>query len=128
SSFSPKDAQTPLSPSTPSSSPPAQAALAPWQPPCQGATTPAAGAAALAGRRWQTLTGALHPAPLRAPAASGCRPPLCRRIAGSRPLRPGRGWLPPLRATAPTGSRPLPAGLGRGLAVGGRPCMGAGRG
>ncbi|RZS15969.1 hypothetical protein BHM03_00047896 [Ensete ventricosum] len=45
-------------------------------------------------------------------------------------------WLPPLAGAAglPFGlalaaaSRPLVGGLGRGLAMGGRPCMGAGRG
>ncbi|RWW02800.1 hypothetical protein GW17_00034084, partial [Ensete ventricosum] len=39
-------------------------------------------------------------------------------------------WPQPvvLVGVAPTGGRPLRAGLGRGLAVGGRPCMGAGCG
>ncbi|RWV95495.1 hypothetical protein GW17_00041880, partial [Ensete ventricosum] len=35
---------------------------------------------------------------------------------------------PPLRAASSAGGRPLQVGLGRGLAVGGRPYMGAGRG
>ncbi|RWW13298.1 hypothetical protein GW17_00022996 [Ensete ventricosum] len=53
-----------------------------------------------------------------------------------------RGWLPPLRPTITPASsadlpyglvlvavgRPLVGGLGCGLAVGGRPCMRAGRG
>ncbi|RRT31882.1 hypothetical protein B296_00057071 [Ensete ventricosum] len=46
-----------------------------------------------------------------------CSLPLC-----------GRRATPPLQATAPVGDHPLWVGLGHGLAVGGRPCMGAGRG
>ncbi|RRT57973.1 hypothetical protein B296_00036450 [Ensete ventricosum] len=49
------------------------------------------------------------------------RSPPCKRAAGSRPLRAGHSSPCP---QAP----PLWAGLGRGLAIGGRPYMGAGRG
>ncbi|RRT31273.1 hypothetical protein B296_00051037 [Ensete ventricosum] len=38
------------------------------------------------------------------------------------------GYRPYGLVAAPVGGRPFRAGLGRGLAVGGRPCMGVGRG
>ncbi|RZS15020.1 hypothetical protein BHM03_00046799 [Ensete ventricosum] len=128
----------------------AVAALARWQPPCQGAATPVAGAVTL-------LAAGLAAgnSPLRAPYS---RPPLwalhCKRLC-LRVVAAPAGWpqptvpaggtsarkhcpcglLPPLAGTVglPFGlalakaNRPLAGGLGRGLAVGGRPCMGAGR-
>ncbi|RRT47049.1 hypothetical protein B296_00026910 [Ensete ventricosum] len=71
----------------------------------------------------------------RSGCARGRLPPL--RVDRSRPCP----QAPPLRAVAPVSGaglpcglalaivgRPLAGGLGRGLAVGGRPCMGASRG
>ncbi|RWW51674.1 hypothetical protein BHE74_00041951 [Ensete ventricosum] len=65
----------------------AAAALARWQPPCQGATTPAAGVVAPAGG-----------SPLRAP---------CKRLCSRAVAAPcGRRW-PPFRA-GPSRSQPPP--------------------
>ncbi|RRT35906.1 hypothetical protein B296_00013775 [Ensete ventricosum] len=103
SSFSPKDALTPLSPSAPS--PPLL--LRRWRLPlpCQKSGTPVAGAVAPAGDR-----------------AGRGRPtvgPLCRRRAISDQL-----FFP--QAPPLTGAAGLPFGLA--LAVGGQSYMGAGRG
>ncbi|RWV76780.1 hypothetical protein GW17_00062502 [Ensete ventricosum] len=71
--------------------------------------------------------------------AGGWRPPPCRRAVSDRHLWAPPCSLPPCERDAagdyhPYGlvaarrahkRRPLRAGLGRGLAVGGRPCMGA---
>ncbi|RZR84476.1 hypothetical protein BHM03_00011324, partial [Ensete ventricosum] len=135
----------------------ATVAIAYWQLPCQGAATPVTGAAALAGDRVghgrQPIAGALQPAPLCGRhATSSCArwrlSPLraghsrsCLRVAllltGAAPAGCyPRGWLPPragavglpCRLALTTAGRPLVGGLGRDLAMGGRPYMGVGRG
>ncbi|RWV81628.1 hypothetical protein GW17_00056931 [Ensete ventricosum] len=87
------------------------AALARRQPPYQGAATPAVGVAAPAsgrvGRERQPLAGAQQPAPLAAPANDAGLPCGLALVAAGYPLA---------------------GGLGRDLTVGGRPCMGTGRG
>ncbi|RWV81876.1 hypothetical protein GW17_00056667 [Ensete ventricosum] len=121
----------------------AAAALARWQPPCQGAATHAV-----------ALTSGN---PLRAPCS---RPPLrashCKRLCPQAAVAPA-GWLQPTvhaGVCCPHGRHfcpqalplwaavaglpfglalalagcPLVGGLGRGLAVGGGPYIGAGRG
>ncbi|RWW58887.1 hypothetical protein BHE74_00034208 [Ensete ventricosum] len=125
-----------------------QVTLARWQSPCQGATTPVTSATApagnKAGRRRQPLAGALS-SPLQATVpVADCRP--CKRLCPWAVVAPASGCAygraPPLRAAAPTGAaglpfglalaaasrRPFVWGLGCGLAVGGRPYMGAGHG
>ncbi|RWW59928.1 hypothetical protein BHE74_00033106 [Ensete ventricosum] len=116
SSFSQKDALTPLAPSASPSPPllplPLPRGVHPCGCPCQGAFTPAA---------------------YGSPAAG----PLCGRHTESGCAR---GQLLPLRDVAPASGvglpdglvlaaagSPLVGGLSRGLAMGGRPCMGAGR-
>ncbi|RWW29182.1 hypothetical protein GW17_00006306 [Ensete ventricosum] len=138
SSFSQKDALTPLAPYAP---PPSLLPLRRRQlpigwPPLRSPPSPLL-AAGLA-------TGG---SPLRAPYN---RPPLwaprCKRVcpwavAAPTGCCPCERHRPPLPATAPasgaglpcglalaTAGRPLAGGLGRSLAVGGRPCMGAVRG
>ncbi|RZS23772.1 hypothetical protein BHM03_00056753, partial [Ensete ventricosum] len=81
----------------------------------QGAATPAANAVAPAGGRadhgLQPLVGALQPAPFAGVVLQAVVP------AGGAGL--------PFGLALTTASRPLVGGLGRGLTVGGRPCMGS---
>ncbi|RRT33935.1 hypothetical protein B296_00058586, partial [Ensete ventricosum] len=86
-----------------------------------------------AGRGQQPLAGALQPAPFTSTAlqvgvlTDGCRPYGLAVVGCARRYRPC--WLLPLRvAPASLVGRPLAGGLGCALAVGGRQCMGAGRG
>ncbi|RWW52221.1 hypothetical protein BHE74_00041368, partial [Ensete ventricosum] len=108
----------------------------PWtgrgQGPLPRGATPAAGAAATIGSRvghgQQPLAGALQLAPFAGVVLQAR--PQAQSVAAS-----SQGRLPPLAGTAglPFGlalvaaSRPLVGGLGRGLAMGGRPYMRAGR-
>ncbi|RWW10112.1 hypothetical protein GW17_00026361 [Ensete ventricosum] len=106
-------------------------AVAPAQAAAPLASTPrvaapcglAMGGSPLRAGHWQPplAHAILQPAPLRTPRC-GRLPPL---QAGHSPLCP---QVPPLRVAAPVDGRPLRVGLGRGLAVGGRACMGVGRG
>ncbi|RWV97461.1 hypothetical protein GW17_00039746 [Ensete ventricosum] len=97
-------------------------ALVRWQPPCQGAGA-AAPTADRAGRGRHPLVGARQLAPFASAAApaGGCRS-LRARWPSFR-AGPSRN-RPPLAAVGCL----LAGDLGRGLAVGGRPCIGAGRG
>ncbi|RWV77146.1 hypothetical protein GW17_00062071 [Ensete ventricosum] len=89
--------------------------------------------------------------------STSCGAARCGLVVGNHPLRPGRGrclcshashlqapampaggracWRLPLQGAFAVADRPLTGGLGRnrlplaaGLAVGGQPCMGVGRG
>ncbi|RWW69371.1 hypothetical protein BHE74_00023028, partial [Ensete ventricosum] len=115
SSFYPKDALTPLSPSTPSPLPlrrrrlplPVGSHPAKGRPPCWRQGWPRAPCSRL---------------PLRAPR--------CKRLP---PLRAGRCRSCPRAALLPAGAAPMgcwppfQTGPGHDLTVGGRSCMGAGR-
>ncbi|RWW53854.1 hypothetical protein BHE74_00039607 [Ensete ventricosum] len=101
----------------------AATALARWQSPCQGAATPVASAAALAGGRVgrgrQPLAGALQPAPFAGTALQAAMPAggASAPTGGYRPLRAPLasllGWpwpqpTPPYRGPWPRPGRGLP--------------------
>ncbi|RZS21390.1 hypothetical protein BHM03_00054032, partial [Ensete ventricosum] len=68
----------------------------------------------------QPLAGALQPAPLQVPRCKW----VCQRAAAA----PASGAGLPCRLALAAIGRPLSGGLGRGLAMDGRPCMGADHG
>ncbi|RRT41865.1 hypothetical protein B296_00044002, partial [Ensete ventricosum] len=114
----------------------AAATLAHWQPPCQGATTPTAGVAAhvgdRAGRGRQPLAGALQPAPFVGPTLQSVVPAGDASPCRGHPygqLTPLAGVVGlPFELAVAAANRPLAGGLGRGLAMAGRPRMRANRG
>ncbi|RWV92689.1 hypothetical protein BHE74_00055037 [Ensete ventricosum] len=111
---------TPLSPSAPPSLPlhrrrlplPTRSRPAKGWPPLRLAPPPFLAARLAAGGN-----------PFRAPYS---RPPCCYHCGRQPPLAGVVGF--PFELALAAASRPLAGGLSRDLAVGGRPCMGAGRG